>query len=154
MSHGYQPPERLPDQASDETPSEAATPAPRGGTETILLVEDDVGVRTMVQTVLEGHGYRVLIATNGVEGLETFRNHAAEIDLVISDIFMPQMSGEEMYRRICQHDPTVRFLFMSGYMEEATYQALILQRGVDFIQKPFSPIDFLRKVRQILDRPR
>lgn len=154
MSHVRQPPEPLPDQTSDEAQSDAAVPVPQGGTETILLVEDDAGVRAMIQTVLEGHGYRVLIATNGKEGLETFRHHAAEIDLIISDVFMPKMSGEEMYERIRQHDPTARFLFMSGYMEEATYQALILRGRVDYIQKPFSPIDFLVKVRQILDRPR
>ncbi|MCS7312359.1 MAG: response regulator [Acidobacteria bacterium] len=143
-----------PDQASDETQPDAEGLAPRGGTETILLVEDDAGVRAMVQTVLEGHGYRVLIATDGAEGLETFRNHAAEIELVILDIFMPQMSGAEMYRQIRQHDPTARFLFMSGYIEEAAYQALILRGRVDYIQKPFSPVDLLIKVRQILDRPR
>ncbi len=153
MSHGYRPQE-TPDSAPDEVQTDASAPAPQGGSETILLVEDDAGVRALIRTVLEGHGYRVLIATNGQEGLEAFQAHAAEIDLIISDIFMPKMSGDEMYERIRQQDPTARFLFISGYIEEATYQALILRGGVDYIQKPFRPVDLLIKVRQVLDRPR
>jgi DNA-binding response OmpR family regulator len=154
MSQVQQPPKTIPDPPSDEAPADASASTPRGGTETILLVEDDAGVRAMVQTVLTDFGYRVLIATNGEEGLAMFQAHADEIDLIISDVFMPKMSGADMYERIRRHDPSARFLFISGYMEERTYQELILRGGVDYIPKPFRPRDLLIKVRQILDRPR
>lgn len=129
-------------------------PAPRGGTETILLVEDDPGVRTLTRRVLEGAGYRVLEAANGVEALAIGERHRGEIDLLFTDIVMPGgISGRELAARLQATHPTLRVVFTSGYSAEIAGRELALQPGQNFIQKPAAPRELLETIRRCLDSP-
>jgi PAS domain S-box-containing protein len=122
------------------------------GSETILLVEDEEQVRAVASAILRHCGYRVLEASTGVEAFALCANQAAAIDLLLSDIVMPQMSGPELARRLVETRPAMKVVFMSGHMGDA------LDRAVDvpiaFIQKPFTPDSLARMVRDELDGPR
>jgi CheY-like chemotaxis protein len=131
--------------------TEAATPASMTGTETVLLVEDEAGVRAVAREALEGHGYRVLEARHGAEALEVARGHPGPIDLLVTDIVMPLMGGRELAQQLRAARPAVRVLFMSGYTDD-----VVVRRGVSdltsaFLQKPFAMSAFARKVRETLD---
>jgi len=129
-------------------------PAPRGGTETILLVEDDPDVRTLTRRVLEGAGYRVLEAANGVKALAIGERHGGEIDLLFTDIVMPEgISGRELAARLQAAHPKLRVVFTSGYSAEIAGRALSLQAGENFIQKPAAPHELLESIRRCLDSP-
>ncbi len=122
------------------------------GTETVLVVEDEDAVRRIVKIALESTGYRVIEARNGTEALEAARTHAGEIHIVVTDVVMPEMSGREFAERITTEDnPGLRILYMSGYMDDAVVRHGIVESGVAFLQKPFSPLTLARKVREVLD---
>jgi PAS domain S-box-containing protein len=121
------------------------------GSENIMLVEDDESVRNLSRIVLEERGYTVLSAESGAKALETFGPLAAAIDLVVTDVIMPQMSGAELVTRLQEMHPAVKVLYVSGYTEEATIHRGVLLDGVDFLQKPFTPEALVRKVREVLD---
>ncbi len=121
------------------------------GTETVLVVEDEDAVRRIVQVALESAGYRVVQARNGPEALDAARKHAGTIDLVVTDVVMPGMSGRELAEKILKERPAVRLLFMSGYTDDATVRHGIVESRVAFLQKPFSPRALARKVREVLD---
>jgi PAS domain S-box-containing protein len=121
------------------------------GTETVLAVEDEDGVRRIVKIALESAGYRVIEARNGREALEAVRRHAGAIHLVVTDVVMPEMSGRELAERIVKDHPGVRILYMSGYMDDAVMRHGIVESGVAFLQKPFTPLALARKVREVLD---
>jgi two-component system cell cycle sensor histidine kinase/response regulator CckA len=127
-------------------PAERRSDAGVRGTETILVVEDDDALRSIIAEVLGEHGYSVLNARNGTEALAEADRDRRPIDLVISDMVMPRMGGEELSRRL----GTLRFLFMSGYTE-ASAQEGSATLGAAFLQKPFTPGSLLRKVREALD---
>ncbi len=136
----------------DEATAELEAPAePRGGHETILLVEDEEGVRRMVHVALERRGYKVLVAGSGIEGLRTAREHAGHIDLLISDMIMPQMNGREFAAQLLKERPGTRVLYISGYAGEALESAGALANEAPFLQKPFAPVVLTTKVREILD---
>ncbi len=122
------------------------------GSETILLVEDDEAVRTLAQKILERQGYRVLAANGGVEALEICQ-HQASIDLLLTDVVMPKINGQELARQITFRYPTIRVIFMSGYTYSAVTQSGVLEPETAFIQKPFTSDLLALKVRQVLDRP-
>ncbi|MFA6240870.1 MAG: response regulator [Candidatus Hydrogenedentales bacterium] len=124
---------------------------PRGGAEIILIAEDDEMLRRLASRILTDAGYTVLFAVDGRDALEMFEKHAAEINLVISDVVMPKMGGKAMYDSLHQQYPRLRFLFMSGYSANATSTAFLQQEGVELIQKPYSPDALLHKVREVLD---
>ena len=124
------------------------------GSETILLVEDDDSVRDLSRSVLEGYGFTMLCAERGAIALEAFGPLATAIDLVITDVIMPQMNGAELVARLKELHSTVKVLYVSGYTEEATIHRGVIEKGVDFLQKPFTPDALARKVREVLDRPR
>jgi PAS domain S-box-containing protein len=124
--------------------------APRG-TETVLAVEDEDAVRRIVKIALESAGYRVIEARSGSEALEVVRRHAGAIHLVVTDVVMPEMSGRELAERIVKDHPGVRILYMSGYTDDAVMRHGIVESGVAFLQKPFSPLALARKVREVLD---
>lgn len=132
----------------------ATVPAklPRGGTETILLVEDDQAVRELETSVLEGFGYKVLIAGDGLEAVETFRSQADSIDLVLLDMVMPKMNGSEACREIRALRPGMRVLFISGYTADHIAERGLKEEGVELVMKPVSPPELARKVRELLDR--
>ncbi|MGB7621271.1 MAG: PAS domain S-box protein [Terriglobia bacterium] len=122
------------------------------GEETILLVEDEQAIRGLIITMLRMKGYRVLEASNGQEALQIFEGIEDPIDLVITDVVMPKMSGSELASRIVAVTPETKVLFVSGYSEEAVLYEGGFDPGTAFLQKPFSPDSLARKVREVLDQ--
>ncbi len=124
----------------------------RRGTETILLVEDEAGVRKLVRDVLEQRGYHVLEAGSGDEALAVAAKHD-RIDMLLTDVVMPRMGGRELAHELTRLRPGLPVLFLSGYTDEVIADQKILGTGADFLQKPFAPDVLARKIREILDRP-
>jgi PAS domain S-box-containing protein len=123
-----------------------------GGTETVLVVEDEAGVRALARQALEARGYCVLEATDGESALQICKEHVGQIKLVVSDVVMPRMSGRELGQQLAQIWPQVRVLYTSGYTDDAVVRHGIYQSESDFLQKPFTVHGLLKKVREILDR--
>ena len=109
-------------------------------------------VRGFVKTVLEEFGYTVIEAVDGEDAINKFEQNKEKIHLLIIDVIMPRKSGREAYESIVSSAPDARFLFTSGYNEDIIHKKGILEKGLDFISKPFVPTEFLRKVRAVLDR--
>lgn len=125
------------------------TRAAAGGTETILLVEDEESVRQLVRDTLESKGYKVVEAENGENGLQAASRYDGKIDLVITDVVMPGMGGREMVEQLVKSRPQTKFLYLSGYTEEAILNGGTLE-GTAFLQKPFTLQSLSRKVREML----
>lgn len=132
-------------------PSRAAKPKPQAGNETILLVEDEDALRRSGKRVLERFGYAVLLAADGLEGLEQFRAHRDRVDLVISDMVMPNLGGAELYRALRDEGETVPFLMVSGYTGDEATERKVLDPGVPILPKPWDISDLLQEVRGLLD---
>jgi hypothetical protein len=124
------------------------------GTETILLVEDEERVRRLARAILAGHGYSVLEAPNGAEALRISEQHGGAIHLLVTDVVMPGMSGGELASRLIAKHLHMKVLFVSGYTDDAIVRHGVLQAGIPFIQKPFTPSTLARKVRDVLDAHR
>ena len=135
----------------DETGSRPALTPSYRGTETILLVEDEDGVRALVREVLQRNGYHVLETRNGGEALLACEQHPDKIHLLLSDVVLAQMTGTELSRRLMPLRPEMKVLFISGYTEEAIIHQGVLEEGTAFLQKPFTPNVLARKVREVLD---
>ncbi len=128
-----------------------ATPdAASGGNETVLLVEDEESVRQLVRDTLAARGYRVLEAESGEAGLAKAEQHAGKIDMVITDVVMPGMTGREMVNQLAQARPGVKVLYLSGYTEDAILSDGSIESGTAFLQKPFSLQNLSKKVREVL----
>jgi CheY-like chemotaxis protein len=127
------------------------SPVARGGTETILIVEDEDLVRALASRSLRERGYRVIEARQGVEALQQLEQQSAGVDLVISDVVMPEMGGRELARRLAMLRPSLPVLFISGYTGEDVIQRGLMEPGAPFQQKPFTPDGLARKVREMLD---
>jgi len=127
------------------------TNAPRG-TETILLVEDEEVVRGLTRKILMQAGYNVLDAKGGDEAIRLCSSHAGPIDLLLTDVVMPEISGKEVADRLVELRSSIRVLCMSGYTDEAIVQHGVLDANVKFIQKPFTWVGLTRKVRDVLNR--
>jgi PAS domain S-box-containing protein len=127
------------------------SPVARGGTETILIVEDEDLVRALASRSLRERGYRVIEARQGVEALQQLEQQSAGVDLVISDVVMPEMGGRELARRLATLRPSLPVLFISGYTGEDVIQRGLMEPGAPFQQKPFTPDGLARKVREMLD---
>lgn len=125
----------------------------RGGSETILLAEDESGVRQLVREMLERLGYTILEAASGEEAIQIFTQHAQRIDLLLTDVIMPRMSGRELAQRLRAMRPRQKTLYMSGYTDEVLAQHRVLDANVFLLQKPFEPDALARKVRDVLDAP-
>jgi two-component system, cell cycle sensor histidine kinase and response regulator CckA len=121
------------------------------GTETILLVEDEEMVRQLARKILQASGYTVLETTSVANALERFEQDAGKIDLIITDVIMPGMSGRELVQQLAQKDIKAKALYMSGYTNNPISSEAILEEGMAFLQKPFTPGDLLRKVREVLN---
>jgi signal transduction histidine kinase/ActR/RegA family two-component response regulator len=123
------------------------------GTETLLVVEDEPTVRQLARTVLEGQGYTILSASNGQDAINTARKHQGPpIRLVITDVVMPQMGGKPMADLLTKTYPNIKVLFTSGYADDAIAHYGVLDPGIDFLAKPYTPATLTRQVREILDR--
>ena len=141
-------------EAQEEKPADdAARVAPHGGSETIVLVEDEDGLRALIREVLEEAGYRVVEAPDPERGLAAVRAEPRGIDLLMTDVILPQMRGNELAERVRAISPRSRVLFMSGYTDEAIGQHAVLAPGSPFLQKPFSLAALLDKVRTVLEGP-
>ena len=123
---------------------------PPRGTETVLLVEDDERVRKITLSALEDFGYHVIVAFDGEDAISKFKENKDRIQLCISDMVMPKLGGREAYEAMRKIRPDLRVIFMSGYAPDRAKG--IIDEGLDFVSKPVSPTDFLRKVREVLDR--
>jgi two-component system, cell cycle sensor histidine kinase and response regulator CckA len=124
------------------------------GDETILVVEDDEGVKELAREVLASRGYSVMPASTPKEALELSSNQEGSIDLLITDAIMPGMSGRGMAGRIAEARPGLRILMMSGYREPQIGHILIADHRSSFLQKPFTPGTLTDMVREILDQGR
>jgi two-component system, cell cycle sensor histidine kinase and response regulator CckA len=124
---------------------------PPGGTETVLVAEDESMVCELTRTILEGAGYRVLCAADGEEALRLFEGQADAIDLAILDVVMPGLGGRDVHQRMLAERPDIRVLFSSGYSMNAIHTNFVLDHGLALIQKPFSRETLLHKVRDVLD---
>jgi two-component system, cell cycle sensor histidine kinase and response regulator CckA len=131
-------------------PPAVTAPAKRVS-ETVLLVEDEAGVRQLSKRILDMAGYRVLEAANGDEAERLFACHADSIDLVVTDVVMPGCGGPELFGRLQLQAPALRVLYMSGYTEQSAARAAGFDRGLPFVQKPFTAAEFARQVRDALD---
>ena len=121
------------------------------GTETILLVEDDKQVRELTHSVLAGSGYSVLVAENGPTVEKICEQHKNDIDLLLTDVVMPGISGREVAKQVTARWPNVKVLFMSGYTENSIIHHGVLDDGTFFLAKPFTPSALTNKVREVLD---
>ena len=122
------------------------------GNETVLLVEDDSEVRNLARHILVENGYTVLEAMQGVEALDISRRHQGPIHLLITDVIMPEIGGHELAVQLIKERPGIDVIYISGYTNDAIARHGVLEPGVTFIQKPFSPGVFLQKIRKLLDK--
>jgi len=121
------------------------------GKETILLVEDELDVRSLVRESLQFYGYHILETENGKKALELTNKTNDDIDLVLTDLIMPEMSGIELAKKLRASNPDIKILFMSGYSDKAEFNKDELDKNSGYIGKPFSPQDIAQKIREILD---
>jgi CheY-like chemotaxis protein len=122
-----------------------------GGTETILFVDDEASIRRLGQTILEHHGYGVLLAKNGEEALEVFQREQGRIRLVVLDLTMPRLSGRDVLKQLLRLDPKMRILISSGHQMPTDANELQRQGMIRFVPKPYRPDDLARSVRTLLD---
>jgi CheY-like chemotaxis protein len=140
-------------EARDSLPAVAEDHRLPCGTETVLLAEDEPAVRSMIATILQQQGYTVLQASNGDEALKIAGgHHKTGIDLLLTDVVMPQMGGVELAGRFCTEYPSTRVIFTSGYSDQPIMTLNNSNTRVDFLQKPFMPAALASKVREVLDK--
>ena len=143
----------LPVASGDVQPPVAAPPLPKvKGRGTVLIVEDEDGVRELTRQILSRAGYKVLIASNPGDALALFKKHGDEVQLLLTDIVLQSMSGRELAQQIEQLSAKIRVLYMSGYTDDAALNNGILAAGAQFLQKPFTTDALLRKVQEVLGK--
>jgi PAS domain S-box-containing protein len=125
--------------------------APRAGGETILLVEDDEQLRTLTAQILRRHGFQVLEAHHGRHAEEVFRAHGEVVQLLLTDVVMPEQGGRALAESLVASHPELRVLYMSGYTDDAVVHHGVLEREMNFVQKPFTPATLVGAVRVVLD---
>jgi two-component system, cell cycle sensor histidine kinase and response regulator CckA len=128
-------------------------PISKSGSETVLIVEDEEGVRRLLRYVLESRGYNVLEAADGEQALRVYRESDGGIQLVLTDMIMPRMGGRELAARLSEMVPDLKIVFMSGYTDDVLLRTGELRRGMSFLQKPLRPETLAAKVREALDSP-
>jgi two-component system, cell cycle sensor histidine kinase and response regulator CckA len=132
-------------------PRDGLDGAAERGTETVMLVEDDESVRNLVQTMLETKGYEVLAAAGAAEAEQLAAQRAGDVQLLLTDVVMPEVNGRVLAERLSALSPSIRILFMSGYSDEAVYRHGEISPNASFIEKPFTDRTLARKVREVLD---
>ncbi|MBI4683652.1 MAG: response regulator [Nitrospirae bacterium] len=123
----------------------------KGGTETILLAEDEEKVRTIAKTVLEEAGYKVIEALDGEDAINKFIENKDKVQFLLFDIIMPKMSGRTAFEKIKEIRPDIKVLFVSGYSADFIHEKEILEQGLNFMSKPITPTALLTRVREVLD---
>jgi hypothetical protein len=131
---------------------EPGAPPLETGHETILLVEDEEDVRALAREVLERQGYTVVEASDGAQALQVYEKERERIDLILTDVVMPRMSGREMVDRVRATRPDMRVLYMSGYTGDAIVRHGVLDQSMLLLGKPFAPVALIAKIREVLDR--
>jgi len=121
------------------------------GTETVLVAEDEDAVRQIIEKALQARGYRVMVARDGSEALALAGRHPGQIDLLVTDVVMPDMNGRELSQRLTHVRPTIQTLYLSGYTDDAILHHGVLEEGAAFLQKPFSLGALARKVRDVIE---
>jgi two-component system cell cycle sensor histidine kinase/response regulator CckA len=122
------------------------------GSETVLLAEDQSSIRSALRELLESKGYHVLEAQNGGEALELAERNTGSIDVLVTDVIMPQVRGLELAKRVTELHPDICVIFMSGYSEDALLEnRLLSQQNITLIQKPFDPEELAQKIRELLN---
>jgi nitrogen-specific signal transduction histidine kinase/CheY-like chemotaxis protein len=139
--------------ADDRETNQSRNAEPVIGSETILVVEDQDSVRGFLRNLLRLYGYDVLEASGGSEAIAICEEHAGKIDLLVTDVVMPGMSGRELAERIGAEQPAIKVLLISGYTDDPSIQTGGAQGGLAFLQKPFSPITLTQRIREVLDQP-
>lgn len=132
-------------------PSSGARAA--GGTETILVVEDNETILTLITNALSRLGYEVLSAGDGPTALEHYGSSPHDIKLLVTDVMMPRMSGRELALKLTELRPTIKVLYASGYTQDITSRHGVFEPDVNFIQKPYTPYGLATRIRQMLDTP-
>lgn len=127
--------------------------APRQNDETVLVTDDESMVLDLVRTLLQAQGYKVLLAADGPEAIRISKEHPGAIDLLLTDMVMPGMSGPELAKELMARRPLMKVLYMSGYTEYAVVNQGVMERVQSFIWKPFSNAALAQKVREVLDSP-
>jgi nitrogen-specific signal transduction histidine kinase/ActR/RegA family two-component response regulator len=140
------------DETAERPPARQARQEAYRGVETILLVEDEAGVRTLIRQVLQRHGYTVIDCSHGGEALLAAERHHGRIHLLLTDVVLPQMNGRELTERLLALRSDMKVMYMSGYTDEAIAHHGVLTPGSAFVQKPFTNEALARKVREVLDK--
>jgi CheY-like chemotaxis protein len=122
------------------------------GSETILIAEDDPGIRNFTREILQRYGYTIIDAMDGEEAVSIFMENRNRVDLIILDVVMPKKNGKEVYGEIIKTDPGMKFIFTSGYTGDIILTKGIHDDAFDFISKPLLPNELLKKIRDVLDR--
>ncbi len=137
---------------AEKTAPEKVVQGHEPGTETILFVEDEQSVRELVSEYLSARGYQVLDASDGQQALEMAAAHTGKIQLLITDVVMPRLSGRELAARLTAARPDLKILYISGYTDDSVFRHGVLQGGMDFLQKPFNLKALAAKIREVLER--
>jgi CheY-like chemotaxis protein len=130
--------------------SPAPLARPHAGTQTVLIVEDEKGLRELAKRLLQRHGYTVLVAGDANEALRLFEENPS-IDVLLTDVVMPGASGPELTRQLTEQRPALRVIYMSGYTEEAIVQHGVIKPGIAFLNKPFTSEALGQKIREVLE---
>ena len=138
--------------AADEKIVQERFRADLTGSETILLAEDNAQVRQLSADILKRQGYHLLVAENGSEALDMLKSYQGEVDLLLTDVVMPDINGRELFARLKSQFPGLRVLYMSGYTNNVIAHKGVLDEGVHFIQKPFTVVGLANKVRNVLEQ--
>jgi CheY-like chemotaxis protein/anti-sigma regulatory factor (Ser/Thr protein kinase) len=126
---------------------------PRRGTETVLVVEDQGSLRSVIRESIEACGYTVIDAMDASEAMQRAEAHDGEIHLLLTDVVMPKTSGRELAERLVAQRPKLRVLFMSGYADDVGLRDGVLEGAIDFLAKPFTPMELAERIRAVLDAP-
>jgi len=136
---------------SEKLPLEKIASGPAPGTETILFVEDEESVRELVGEYLQARGYQIIEASDGLQALDLAAKHQGAIQLLITDVVMPRLSGRELATRLAAKRPGLKVLYISGYTDDSIFRHGVLEGGMAFLQKPFNLKSIAQKVREVLD---